>query len=722
MAVSTTIPQGLHSQLFGYSSTSGNSADAFNAYIASSNVTASLLINLGPNAVAIGGRQFVIDTSIDAFHRDAFRHKSLSPQRQSVNMNNVMGEGTINTEGLWRRAQVDWSEGAGQKYLDRLPNAPQNRFYKSKGVEVLENPYQLTLLNGTRQLKSSTSATLMTARSLQYMYISDGTTVWECSDTSVASPVWNACSFATTGSYTAPTTGQIYSMDCTDGYVFVATATGIFYYQSGTTGANSRKFYGYAKPDPSLATNGYSLVRYCNNRVVAGANGLPTLFVFSTTHITGNYPNTGGAPSASVDVMMTHPNPGFKWIDACGGSSAIYYIGYVYNSGGTYSGGQVYKSGVVVDGTTLAVNLAFPTIALPLSPDEYPTCIQNYLNYVFVGTNRGIRMCQTLNQYDPSANGSGDLKSGPLIPNTQQPVTYPVRAITGSGRYVWFGWSNYDTNSTGLGRLDISNFINNNELAPAYASDLMVDGAGEILDLSWDSFIGQPVFAVSGKGWYTKDTSKYVSQGSLYSGGFTYGIPDHKIPVYFDYGVDMPDDTPSTATYAAYVDATLESEPFDPSQKQSIPIAAATEGLSQVPISGGTAYKSETFQAIVTLHSDSTLSTTPTLYRWTLEAWPAVVTEASITVPIQLHLVNVVDGLETYSDPYAQFSFLEDLRRSQTIVMYQEGTLTANVIVDSLDWLPFKRQGNYENGFEGDCIVVMKTIGGYTPYPGYPTQ
>jgi hypothetical protein len=86
------------------------------------------------------------------------------------------------------------------------------------------------------------------------------------------------------------------------------------------------------------------------------------------------------------------------------------------------------------------------------------------------------------------------------------------------------------------------------------------------------------------------------------------------------------------------------------------------------------------------------------------------------------HLVNIVDGLETYADPYAQFQFLEDLRRSQTIVMYQEGTLTANVIVESLDWLPFKRQGNYENGFEGDCVVVMKTIGGYTPYPGYPTQ
>ena len=204
--------------------------------------------------------------------------------------------------------------------------------------------------------------------SLQYVYISDGTTVWECADTSASTLVWNACTFNTSGSYTAPGTGEIYSMDCTDGYVFVATKKGIFYYSST---AGTRVFYGYAKTDGTYAPNGYSLVRYCNNRVVAAQNGGPTLFVFQPTHISGNYPTTGGGPTttgANQDIMMTHPNPNFRWIDACGGSSAIYYAGYA--NGTTPSGGQVCKSGVVVDATTLAVSLAYPTIALPLSPDE----------------------------------------------------------------------------------------------------------------------------------------------------------------------------------------------------------------------------------------------------------------------------------------------------------------------------------------------------------------
>jgi hypothetical protein len=120
--------------------------------------------------------------------------------------------------------------------------------------------------------------------------------------------------------------------------------------------------------------------------------------------------------------------------------------------------------------------------------------------------------------------------------------------------------------------------------------------------------------------------------------------------------------------------------------------------------------------------SDNANATTPTVYRWTLKAWPAAVSETEIHVPLQLHVVNTVDGLETYSDPYEQFMYLENLRQNQTIVQYQESTLTANVIVDSLEWAPFKRQGNYEGGFEGDLVANLKTIGGYNQYNGFPTE
>jgi hypothetical protein len=90
-------------------------------------------------------------------------------------------------------------------------------------------------------------------------------------------------------------------------------------------------------------------------------------------------------------------------------------------------------------------------------------------------------------------------------------------------------------------------------------------------------------------------------------------------------------------------------------------------------------------------------------------------------VPVQLFSVNVVDGMEVFTDPYEAYMYLENLRYTQQITTYQEGSLTASVIVEDLDFLPHKRRGGYESGFEGDCVVTLKTIGGYNSYSGIPT-
>jgi len=702
--VSATTPQGLHSHLFGYSATSDASADAFFGNYASSNVTSSLLFNLGPNAVAIGGRQFIVDTSADPYRRDSFKHKSIPAQRQSINLTNIAGEGTINTEGLWRRGQANWTSGAGQKYLDRKTTSDDSRFYQSKGVDVFASPGQVTLQNATKSIRTSVNTNLKVSRCDSYTYIIDGTSVYECADITAATPTWTAMTFNSGAGHAAPT--AFYSIDSNGSFVFVATNTGIWYYRAGGSGGTVRRFECYAENDTNTQFTGYNLVRWCNDRVVA-ASGIQ-LYCFATTHVT--WPNAGNAPGSNDNLYAMTNNLAWTWSDACSGPSAIYFAGYSQTGSSGYNGG-VFKSGITVSGTTVTV--AVPTQALPMSPDEYPTCLQGYLDYIFIGTNRGIRMTQPDSQ--------GGLTSGPYSPSITQPVTYPVRSITGDGRFVWFGWSNYDNSSTGLGRLDLTNNIANQALTPAYQSDLMVSGGGETLDLSWDPSLGQPIFTVSGKGFYTTDTSKYVDQGYIKSGGITYGIPDHKTPVFFDYGVDMPDNTPVGAS-EGFVSAELEVEPFDPSQKQTLSIPSASEGRSQVTISSGSTYKSEMFQVTVYINSDSTNVTTPILYRYTLQSYPATVSETQIVVPVQLHLVNVVDGLETYADPYEAFMYFEELRQSNTIITYQESTLTANVVITQLDWQPHKRQGNYESGFEGNCIVYLTTVGGYNTYPGIPTN
>ena len=70
--------------------------------------------------------------------------------------------------------------------------------------------------------------------------------------------------------------------------------------------------------------------------------------------------------------------------------------------------------------------------------------------------------------------------------------------------------------------------------------------------------------------------------------------------------------------------------------------------------------------------------------------------------------------MEVFIDPYDNFSWLENLRQIQDVVTYTEGPISAPCVIESLDWIPHKRRDNYENGFEGDCVVMFKTLSPYT--------
>ena len=824
---------------------------------------------------------YAIDTSFEPYRREAFRHKTIPAQRQSIMMTNIVGEGTVNTEGLWRREQVEWSMGAGQYSLDRKSDAQETRFLSSKGVDVFSYPLQATLLPDTQQLYASSSSSLFMSRCGDYVVVVEGASVSYFQSGSWSSKT--TCSFGS--SYGGSSPSAIYDISTEDTYVYLATNTGIWFCQIGT----SSTFQLYVAPDlTSGYTGGYTMLKWTNDQLVASYNnrlyafqprsatsspsfgnppsvgentedikyiytsgGTTTVYCTNTvnfsvgqqiyianaekygnggaTSISGGYltitlfensyftqgdtititytmgsgnglsetavvtsstantitftstqinstnisfvanlevfspgvsPYNGTQTVRSVsgstftidtvsgvgeiswngtatlslppDVLITHGNPNWVWSDATGGETQVYFAGYVSSPLGNKGSGCIYRSNMLGSSTSTAVgiqtitaasaslswNLDYPVQALPMSPDEYPTCIQSYLNFVFIGTNRGIRMAQTLSIYDPTATATGDLKSGPLIPNILQPVNLPVTSIVGDGRYVWFTWNNYDSVSTGLGRLDLSNFIAGDPLAPSYASDLMVTGQGIITCLDWDPSTNTPLMAVTGKGIYGSCStnnggvplvSRYVASGSITSGTFDYGIPDKKIPVLFDYG--------AVATGSSSVGALVILDPNDPTITTSQTITTFTSGAAteyQLPT---ITTKAEQFQVKVTLTSGSSQTVSPILHRWTLKSWPTVVQGTTISVVIQMFSVNVVDGLEVYSDPYGEFNWLETRRQNQDIITYTEGALSVTAVVEGMDWIPHKRRDNFENGFEGDLVLTLKTIGNYNYNP-----
>src|ERR1035437_7816610 len=101
--------------------------------------------------VSIDGRPYLADTSFEPYRRDAFRHRSIPSKRSASDFENIPGENSVNTEGLWRREQIDWSHGAGQLFYDRKGSETQ-RYYSSKGGDPWSQPWQLSLLPDTQRL------------------------------------------------------------------------------------------------------------------------------------------------------------------------------------------------------------------------------------------------------------------------------------------------------------------------------------------------------------------------------------------------------------------------------------------------------------------------------------------------------------------------------------------------------------------------------------------
>lgn len=849
---------------------------------------------------------FGVDTSFKPYRREAHRRRTIEPQRDAIDLTNIPGEGTLATEGVWRREMRDFSLGAGQFSLDRKGDDNPGRFYSSKGLDIFTYPQRATLLPDTYQAISIASVlsdgddvpnSILLTRCGDYIVTAagGGVNVYNSAYEYVSTWGWNL-QYGGTGWTT------IYSMCSNDTFVYIATDTGLWFSEI------PEEFSLYAAPDATTPYNtGYTMVRWANDQLVAScgarlyafqprvapsasasvapfgsppsvvspgavgatitlivagptatavvtqsphgleagqlfaisgsnsyaninsspglSNGVmsvttvnphgfvqgqrvtvhlyygaapggrtetinilsvvsPTGFTYNTTKFgaaiiatgflsgwvqatggTNGYntnwnvatvtnsttftivanENTygalayGGSISAPAqngtyapDVLVTHENPNWVWSDATGGQTQVYFTGYVQAASGNRYAGSVLRSDLLGSSTSQASGIQViasssvaqpwmldtPVQCLPLSQDEFPTCIEAYLNYIFVGTNRGIRMCQTLSIYDPTATATGDLKSGPLIPNLLQPVTLPVTAITGDGRFVWFAWNNYDGSSTGLGKLNLQEFIPGDDLAPVYASDLMVTGQGIINSLDWDPVNNVPIIAIAGLGVYVPYATneggnliatQYVPSATLNSSYYDFGIAEDKIPVFFDYGVYLP-------SGGGNANANVIMEPLSPSPITiAVPEYSSNSQAAQQTITqtGGAPDRATQFQTVLTI-ATSDLAETPVLVRWTMKAWPTPVQGTEISAVINVSTVVTLDGADFPLDPDVEYAWLESLLRwDQHLVLYQEGQISAVCVIDAIDDIPDQDRGTYEGGFQGDFVLTLKTL---TPF------
>jgi hypothetical protein len=585
--------------------------------------------------VALNGRPYQLDIKSNAFSRQ-FDDRV----RSSVDQSTEPGEAAINTQGLWRRSQSSWHFGAGQEYSDTA-DSELFRFKNSKGVYVWDRG-QCSLLPDTTLASASANSNLYMATASDRLYSADDQALKFTTDFS---------SFTTV---TGTAASAIYSI-ASDGFnVFYSYANGDIDQTNAGISTSSAYITGIEA--------GY--LAYVRGRFMVAGQGADKRKIWNITTAPGSSANN---PTA----LFTHPNSDFNWVGFAGGQNNIYCAGYAGNKS------LIYKTTIKPDGTALDI----PTVAGELPLGEVVQAIDAYLGFIVIGLQNGLRFC--------SSDSDGNLVIGPLI-ETGSPVT----AFSAIGKFIYFAYTNFDTVSTGIGRLDVSTQITTNQ--PVYASDLMATGQGAIVDIH--EFDGKPVFTVAGLGAYRQHATDLVASGFLDSGIYRWGVPDSKFIPKWD----------------------LRTKPL----KGSISVSVTADGGSVRDVgtqsllgsleSTFNGYEDRVFEAearIVFTRSATNSAEGPTLTRWLGRAYAAPLRSQLFSVPLLLHHRMNLRGKEYFFDVDDELTRLRDLVENPRVVSYQENVESFSVVVEDVRWQPVDaRNAHNEWDWEGTCTVIMRSV------------
>lgn len=596
--------------------------------------------------ISIAGRGYMIDTVSDSLGPiPNYSIETVALIRGQADQSKRPGEQSLNPEDFWRRSQETWTGGAGQTWYDR-EFSYDGRFRRSKGIDPWTRG-ELSLLHDTELSLDSANATILLAVAGTRLYAIDGSALKYT--TNLTS--WTAAT-AAGGTLSSPTS------ICSDGKnVWACDATDLYY---TTTSVGT---YDEWHSTPFVAT----LVRHVKGRLIS-ANGASL------------YNNSATQGSAVPTPFYTHPNSAWTWVDITEGPSAIYAAGYCGDKS------LIYRTAVRADG----VQLDIPIVAGELPDGEIVRSIQGYLGFLLIGTDMGIRFATLDAQGAISALGDSI------------EITNGVRCFEPQDRFVWFGWKDYDSYSTGLGRVDLRTF---NGTAPAYATDLMAGnaaaGAIQGTPLSVVTFNNKRVFSISGSGVWAESTD-LIYTGSVDSGYITYGLADPKTAVKL-----ATRHKTGQGVYTAYL-ATDEKAAVQ--LGGTINATATSSGGVVLPAPSNA--RGEFFEIQLNLYRYLTNAESgPTITRWTLRADAGASRRLKIAVPIRLarSVETRTGATETYNVAQERRQ-IEALMSSRQIVSFQEGSSSRSVIVEDFQWQPFTIGPVGNPDWQGTMLVLMKTV------------
>lgn len=543
-------------------------------------------------------------------------------QYRKEQFDNSQDPGEQSLTGWWLRSQYSFHNGAGIGFYEPGTDKEHtsHRFEDSRGINVWDEGEAKPLkevihaYTGASNLCSSVAKgdgvdaiIVGGADGLLKKVVLNG-------DSDVTGTA-NVTTYTLNANHNVGSTHPFYSITTDGDYYYALCADALHRGQvNGTTG--DIVLYGNLNTDPK------GFVKYAKGYVFFGSGR--RLYRADTSITTSDHHNTGGSGTNTIPTgvnLKVHSSAGWKWNDLAAGTTHLYASGHSGNRSEIWS---IPFDGSGSDSGQTATSLpnlpgSFVSAQLPLG--EIVNCIEYYLGFLIIGTNRGVRIAQT--------GTSGDIAYGPLLYESD----YAVNGLVSDDRFVYAATKvlgeNNKTNAC-LVRMDLSQDFGDGTFAYAYDLEYqssLEDDSSEAFDaLLVDSrlvLVTQEEQDLTNKGeLQVQSQSTYRSSGWLKTGKVRFGTIE---PKFFRF-VNVKCKTGEGDS--------IDISVIDESDVET-GLTTVTTGLSNIENLISTPSKSQERMSFKFTFNNSNADTSlPILRAWQVKAIPAVRRQRMIQVPL----------------------------------------------------------------------------------------
>lgn len=384
--------------------------------------------------------------------------------------------------------------------------------------------------------------------------------------------------------------------------------------------------------------------------------------------------STTAIPSAHY----TDEADGFRFTGITEAGPGIYLSGYAGDRS------EIFIMRLTAQDITSGLTLGVPRSVWEAPRGEQIHSIKGYLGTsVLIGTSKGVRVGIV-------TTGDGDIEVSGLIVETD----HPVKAITARGNFAWFTWTQYDGNSSGLGRIHLGRLN--------WAPDLMYNSSGTVFSVA--NYNDRMYFSVEEED-STKiikeHATRLVSEGTVRTGEIRFGTSETKSLRYFDivtrndgkWSLDIAVNGGSFVSYSA-----------------DQPTGSIEEVIN---------LDANRFDLQITLkRSESDDTVGPCMREWRLRAEPKATGRFRHILPLMIY--DFMVGLNDVEQGYQGFAWylldkLTDLYRNDELVIFQTpatgvpgaSPTTYEVKVEDLQFKTYTPPAE-ARGYGGIALIVLR--------------